>query len=145
MPWHISEGEPLWIDPANTGRMSSQQLAEYSRQQQARVINDNDPRGTGVGVDGLFLHETLDGANRPVREFSLPAGATKMSTWLAPFVTSPQRAMVWAGNGKSVKDMTAIKRRILAEERQLAEKGLGSFPEFDIERDKSRVRAEVGD
>jgi hypothetical protein len=93
MSWNTEGSLPVWVDPSTTGRMTSEALAAYSKHQ-ARTINDNDHRSAGVGTDGLILHEVLDGANRPIREFELPKGATKMSTWMGEHATAPRLMVV---------------------------------------------------
>lgn len=140
MPWHISEGEPLWIDPANTGRMSSQQLAEYSqRQQRDRVLNDEIARAdtcTREDAYGLIPTITLDRTKREITEFELAPGRTKRDGWMAPYTTTPQRAMIWNTNGKSSQMMKALAQDAVATERAIAK---GTMPVFSVAKSLADV------
>lgn len=42
-----------------------------------------------ISGDGLKMTTTKDHADRPIYEFELPAGATKASTWMKPYLAQP--------------------------------------------------------
>jgi len=65
-----------------------------------------------MDASGLFVHTTLDQANRPIREFELPKGQTKRSTWLAPHMAP---AMLQIGLTNNVVETRRQAQRFLAE------------------------------
>lgn len=64
---------------------------------------------------GLRMKTTLDDANRPIREFELMPGQTKSSTWMAPFMASPQEQMFINNKVLDAAERKTLQNKILAD------------------------------
>lgn len=98
--------------------LSATELADLQRRHVARggrpVVRADSASAADQEMDsaGLFVHTTLDQANRPIREFELPEGQTKRSTWMGAHMAP---AMLQIGLTNNVVETRRQAQRFMAE------------------------------